>query len=232
VIFSWLLFGFWSLVWVFQLFHFFFSFSLDWLLVCVVNALIKGGGIKERSVKGPVDGLSRLWWVIDSMVWTDSWPSIAGAGCGLICISAGEERSWKVYALRDLQGVERQIGLTRGTRWPAGSSAGRMVVRKEKWSRWSEPVQGSGSNWSLYAGFAAVHHKTGGVTWLTHKTKTEGSAGGDGILVRREASMPATRGGIAGLASGGEHHVWFEDRWMVASLCDEWLTMLCGLIIG
>jgi hypothetical protein len=29
-----------------------------------------------------------------------------------------------------------------------------------------------------------------------------------------------------------EDHVWFEDRWMVTSLCDEWLTMLCGLILG
>jgi hypothetical protein len=31
---------------------------------------------------------------------------------------------------------------------------------------------------------------------------------------------------------GDEDHVWFEDRWMVASLCDEWLTTLCGLILG
>jgi hypothetical protein len=29
-----------------------------------------------------------------------------------------------------------------------------------------------------------------------------------------------------------EDHVWFEDRWMVASLCDQWLTTLCGLILG
>jgi hypothetical protein len=29
-----------------------------------------------------------------------------------------------------------------------------------------------------------------------------------------------------------EDHVWFEDRWMIASLCDEWLTMLCGLTLG
>jgi hypothetical protein len=29
-----------------------------------------------------------------------------------------------------------------------------------------------------------------------------------------------------------EDHVWFEDRWMIASLCDEWLTTLCGLILG
>jgi hypothetical protein len=29
-----------------------------------------------------------------------------------------------------------------------------------------------------------------------------------------------------------EDHVWFEDRWMVASWCDEWLTTLCGLTLG
>jgi hypothetical protein len=26
--------------------------------------------------------------------------------------------------------------------------------------------------------------------------------------------------------------VWFEDRWMLASWCDEWLTTLCGLTLG
>jgi hypothetical protein len=79
------------------------------------------------------------------VVWTDSWRSIAGAGCGLICIGAGEKWAQKVYALQVLRGVERQVGLTRGTRWPAGSSAGRMVARKARRSRRSEPVQGSGS---------------------------------------------------------------------------------------
>jgi hypothetical protein len=29
-----------------------------------------------------------------------------------------------------------------------------------------------------------------------------------------------------------EDHLWFEDQWMVTSLCDEWLTTLCGLILG
>jgi hypothetical protein len=29
-----------------------------------------------------------------------------------------------------------------------------------------------------------------------------------------------------------EDHVLFEDRWMVASWCDEWLTTLSGLILG
>jgi hypothetical protein len=43
------------------------------------------------------------------MVWTDSWPSIASADCSLICVGAGEERARKVYALRGLHGVERQV---------------------------------------------------------------------------------------------------------------------------
>jgi hypothetical protein len=51
--------------------------------------------------------------------------------------------------------------------------------------------------------FAAVHHKTVGVTWLSHKTKTGGSVGGDGIRVHREASKRATRGMIKVLALGG-----------------------------
>jgi hypothetical protein len=34
--------------------------------------------------------------VIDNVVWTDSWLTIAGAGCGLTSISAGEEQVQKV----------------------------------------------------------------------------------------------------------------------------------------
>jgi hypothetical protein len=40
-------------------------------------------------------------------------------------------------------------------------------------------------------------------------------------------------GVVNALIKGGiDEHVWFEDRWMVTSLCDEWLTTLCGLILG
>jgi hypothetical protein len=41
-------------------------------------------------VRGPVDGPFLVWWVIDNVVWTDSWLSIAGAGCGLTRVGAGE----------------------------------------------------------------------------------------------------------------------------------------------
>jgi hypothetical protein len=124
-------------------------------------------------------------------VWTDSWPSIVGAGCGLICVGAGQEWARKVYALRGLRGVERQVGLTRGTRWPAGSSAGHTVARKPRQSRRSEPVQGSGSQPESARGVCGGSPENRRVTLLSHKTKTGGSAGGDGIWTRREASMPA-----------------------------------------
>jgi hypothetical protein len=36
--------------------------------------------------------------VIDNIVWTDSWLSIAGEGCGLTSVGAGEEQARKVIA--------------------------------------------------------------------------------------------------------------------------------------
>jgi hypothetical protein len=47
-------------------------------------------------VRGPVDGRFLVWWVIDNVVRTDSWLSIAGAGCGLTGVGAGEEQARKV----------------------------------------------------------------------------------------------------------------------------------------
>jgi hypothetical protein len=36
--------------------------------------------------------------VINNVVWTDSWLSIAGAGCGLTSVGTGEEQARKVVA--------------------------------------------------------------------------------------------------------------------------------------
>jgi hypothetical protein len=73
-------------------------------------------------------------------VWTDSWPSIAGVGCGLVYVGVGEEQARKVLVLRGLQGVERQVGLVRGTRWPTRSSASRMVQEEQDEVVDMEPV--------------------------------------------------------------------------------------------
>jgi hypothetical protein len=88
------------------------------------------------------------------MVWTDSWLSIAGAGCGLIFVGADEEWARKVLALRGLRGVERQVGSARWTRWPNGIKSGSHGGKKSKTKSCTvswlslktkvKPVQGSG----------------------------------------------------------------------------------------
>jgi hypothetical protein len=58
--------------------------------------------------------------VIDNVVWTDSWLSIAGAGCGLTDVGAdaGEEQARKVGVVRP-PGVENSSRL--GSRDPVAS---------------------------------------------------------------------------------------------------------------
>jgi hypothetical protein len=58
----------------------------------------QGGDWGPGVVRGPVDGRLLVWWVIDNVVCTDSWLSIAGAGCGLTRVSAGEEQARNVVA--------------------------------------------------------------------------------------------------------------------------------------
>jgi hypothetical protein len=43
---------------------------------------------------------------------------------------------------------------------------------------------------------------------------------------------PRDHEGGDGVEGPADDHVWFEDRWMVTSWCDESLTTLCGLILG
>jgi hypothetical protein len=66
-----------------------------------------------------------------------------------------------------------------------------MVERKARRSHRLEPVQGSGSQPESARGVCGGSPENHRVTWLSHKTKTGGSPGGDGIWARREASMPA-----------------------------------------
>jgi hypothetical protein len=74
---------------------------------------------------------------------------------------------------------------------PSGVKCGPHDEKKSRRGHRSEPVQGSGSQPE------SAHRVCGGspqnrrVTWLSHKTKTGGSAGGDRIWARRDASMSA-----------------------------------------
>jgi hypothetical protein len=66
-----------------------------------------------------------------------------------------------------------------------------MMARKARRSHGQEPMQGSGSRPESARGVCGSSPENCRVTWLSHKTKTRGSAGGDGIRACREASMPA-----------------------------------------
>jgi hypothetical protein len=74
------------------------------------------------------------WWVVDNVVWTNSWSSIVGASWASFAWYRWRTSAKGLY-MCGLWGVERQVGLVQGTRWPTGSSAGRTVARKAKWSR-------------------------------------------------------------------------------------------------
>jgi hypothetical protein len=65
------------------------------------------------------------------------------------------------------------------------------VARKARRSRRPEPMQGSGSRPESARGVCGGSPGNRRVTWLSHKTKTGGSAGGDRIRARREASTSA-----------------------------------------
>jgi hypothetical protein len=90
-------FGFRSLVGVSFYSFLFFFFSRVTICVCC-QCTHQGGDWGPCVVRWLVDGRFLVWWVIGNVVWTDSWLSIAGAGCGLTGVSAGEEQAWKVVA--------------------------------------------------------------------------------------------------------------------------------------
>jgi hypothetical protein len=66
--------------------------------------------------------------VIGNVVWTDSWLTAAGAGCGLTGVGAGEEQARKVIVGEPI-GVEKTSRLGSRDPVPTGSDAGRMVAR-------------------------------------------------------------------------------------------------------
>jgi hypothetical protein len=84
-----------------------------------------------------------------------------------------------------LAGPDSRDAVASGVKW--GPHGGKKARR----SRRPETVQGSGSRQESARGVCGGSPKNRRVILLSHKTKTGGSAGGDGIRARREASMPA-----------------------------------------
>jgi hypothetical protein len=103
-------------------------------------------------------------WMVAS--WCDEWFTTL---CGLILgyVLQVQVAAWLVLVqvknkcerslLWGLQVCRRQVGFVRGTRWPVGSSTGRMVARTARWSRWT-------------------------ISWLSHKTKVEPGLRGSQVM--------------------------------------------------
>jgi hypothetical protein len=72
--------------------------------------------------------------VFDNVVQIESWLSIAGVGCDLIGVGAGEEQARTVHASGP-PSVERTSRFGSRDWWSTGSSADRMVARTGRQSR-------------------------------------------------------------------------------------------------
>jgi hypothetical protein len=90
-----------------------------------------------------------------------------------------------------------------------------MVATKARWSHGQEPVHGSDSRPDSARGVCSGSPQNRRVTWLSHKTKTGGSAARDGIRAPREPSMSAD--------TWRDHKAWIGRTRTTATvwLCDE-----------
>jgi hypothetical protein len=99
--------------------------------VCVVNALFKGV-IEDQK------WFEDRWMVAslcdeDNVVWTNYWLSIAGAGCALTGVGAGEEQARKVSA-GEASRLSSRDPVASGVKCgPHGGKNGKMKSWKVSW---------------------------------------------------------------------------------------------------
>jgi hypothetical protein len=127
--------------------------------------------------------------MIDNVVWTDSWLSIAGAGCGLTRVGAGEEQARKVLPVRP-PGVEKTSRLRSrdpvagGVKCrPHGNKNDKMKSWTVSWLSLKTKVEPGLCESRVMCGDWRRLHRVRGVSsgspenhwvpWLTHKDKTE-----------------------------------------------------------
>jgi hypothetical protein len=74
--------------------------------------------------------------VIDNVVWTGSWLSIAGAGCGLTLVGAGEEQAERSLPVRP-PGVEKTSRLRSRDPVASGAKCGPHGGMNSKMKLWT-----------------------------------------------------------------------------------------------
>jgi hypothetical protein len=147
----------------------------------------------------------------------------------LDCCWCKRRTSAKGHRRWGLQVRRRQVGFVRGIRWPAGSSAGRMVAWTARWSHgrfigWASKPRSSrdyvgagswvaiGGGYTEFAGFPLVHQKTTGfLGWSTKQRPKNWRR-------RCNSSRPVWSVGLTGLTGGYRSDRWGAPVWPV---CNE-----------
>jgi hypothetical protein len=184
-------FDFRSLVGVsFYLFLFLFLFCLIIKCVCC-QCTHQGGDWGPCVVREPVDGRFLVWWVINNIVWTDSWLSIAGAVV-----------TWFV-----LVQVKNKWERSLPVRPPGVKKTSRLGLR--------DPVA-SGVKYRPHGG-KNEKMKSRTDSWLSHKTKVELELRGSQVMSGDWQRLHQVRGVCGGSpenhrATQLSHKAEAEDR--------------------
>jgi hypothetical protein len=133
-----------------------------------------------------------------------------------------------------LQVWRRQVGFVRGTRWPAGSSAGRMVARTARWSQWAvswlshKTKVWAGTSWepSHEWWLAVATSSSRGLRWFTRKppgysAEPQNQGRRPGVDVWPKPAWPVLRTGLTGLGSQGAGSFEAEDTRRDRKACVE-----------
>jgi hypothetical protein len=165
-----------------------------------------------------------VWCVIGIIVWTDSWLSIAGAGCGLIGVGACEEQAQKVYVGGPL-GMDQISRL--GLRDPAASGikCGPHGGKNNKTKSWTiswlslkTKVKSGRRGGQVMSGYWwEVTPSPRGFKWFT--TKPLGYLAEPQSQDRRLARGCQAKTGLTGLGSRALGRLEAEDTWHDRKCC-------------
>jgi hypothetical protein len=214
---------------------------------CVIPLDFAVGRKQPCVVWGPVDGRFLVWWVIDNVVWTNSWLSIAGTCCGLTGVGAGEEQAQKAIAgeasrcgedkLAWFEGPHGQRGQVRAAWWQEQDEVdGRFLgwASKPRSSRdfvGAEPWVVIGGGYIKFAGFAVVHQKTTRLLGWATKPRPKTGRGCQAITGLTGWWNRSDRFGVAGRREASKRRTRVGIARLASRLREVWSLSICSMVL-